>query len=54
LKKLQATGAEVGAPVNGVRNNPPILHDIKARLDEIGMVGCLSEVEEVEVFNLRS
>ena len=52
LKELHAAGAEVGASVNGVGDHPPILHNVKPGLDEIGMIGCLREVKEIEVFHL--
>jgi len=37
----------VGAFVNGIRNNPALIFNKKARVDEVGMVGRMRQVEKV-------
>jgi hypothetical protein len=52
LEKLQAAGAKVGAPINGVGDPVAVFLNEVAGFHEVGVVRSLSQVEEVEIVNV--
>ena len=51
LEEFDAAGAEVGASIDGVGDKPPLLADKESRLNKIGMIGRMGEIEEIKVFH---